>query len=207
MNEAGTVGYRRHQYKQATTTQEEMKMAKPDVVIETVTMQDGRVVDFAGKRRLIKTSVIADGKVQVQLDFRNGESRTFTVPDALMLRFAAHGAEQKLGDELAGLTDTDDCVIAIDELIDRLYNGEWGVKREGNGLAGTSILLRALVEHTGKTPEQIKAYLADKDHAQKTALRNNPKIKAIADRLEAEKLAKKGVSVDTDAMLDELSAG
>ena len=51
-------------------------------------------------------------------------------------KFAAHGAEQKLGDEIAGLEDVDDCVIAIDSLIDRLYNGEWSVKREAGGMAG-----------------------------------------------------------------------
>lgn len=172
--------------------------------IETVTMTDGRVVDFAGKRKLLKeSSVTADGKVQVRLDFRNGETRLFTIPDSLASKFAAHGAEQKLGDEIAGLEDVGDCVLAVDELIDRLYNGEWGVKREANGMAGTSTLLKALVEHTGKTVEQIKTFLAGKSQAEKVALRNNPKIKPIVQRIEDEKAAKK-TNVDTDALLGEL---
>lgn len=179
---------------------------KTETQVETVTMTDGRVVDFAGKRKLLKeSSVNADGKVQVRLDFRNGETRLFTLPDNLLNKFAAHGAEQKLGDEIAGLTDTEDCVLAVDELIDRLYNGEWSVKREANGMAGTSVLVRALVEHTGKTVEQIKQFLNGKSQAEKVALRNNPKIKPIVERIEAEKASKKA-NVDTDAMLGELEA-
>lgn len=178
--------------------------AKTETQVETVAMTDGRVVDFAGKRKLLKESyVTADGKVQVRLDFRNGETRLFTLPDNLMAKFAAHGAEQKLGDEIAGLTDTEDCVLAVDELIDRLYNGEWSVKREANGMAGTSVLVRALVEHTGKTVDAIKQFLSGKSQAEKVALRNNPKIKPIVERIEAEKASKKA-NVDTDAMLGEL---
>ena len=181
-------------------------MAKTEPQVETVTMQDGRVVDFAGKKKLLKDAfVTAEGKVQVRLDFRNGETRIFTIPDNLLNKFAAHGAEQKLGDEIAGLAEIDDCVLAIDELIDRLYNGDWSVKRESSGMAGTSVLVRALVEHTGKTVEQIKAFLAGKSQAEKVALRNNPKIKPIVDRIESEKAAKK-TSVDTDALLGELDA-
>ena len=177
---------------------------KTETQVETVTMTDGRVVDFAGKRKLLKeSSVNADGKVQVRLDFRNGETRLFTLPDNLMAKFAAHGAEQKLGDEIAGLNDVEDCVLAVDELIDRLYNGEWSVKREANGMAGTSVLVRALVEHTGKTVDAIKQFLNGKSQAEKVALRNNPKIKPIVERIEAEKASKKA-NVDTDAMLGEL---
>lgn len=179
-------------------------MSKTETQVETVTMTDGRIVDFAGKRKLLKeSSVNADGKVAVRLDFRNGETRLFTLPDNLMAKFAAHGAEQKLGDEIAGLTDTEDCVLAVDELIDRLYNGEWSIKREANGMAGTSVLVRALVEHTGKTVDAIKQFLNGKSQAEKVALRNNPKIKPIVERIEAEKASKKA-NVDTDAMLGEL---
>lgn len=177
---------------------------KKEPVINTVTMNDGRVVDFVGKRRLLKESYVTDGRVQVRLDFINGETRTFTLPDSLLEKFAAHGAEQKLGDEIAGVEDVEDAVLAIDELIDRLYNGEWGVARDKSGLAGASILLRALVETSGKSVEEIKAFLKDKTPAQKAALRNNAKIKPVVDRLEAEKAAKtqkKAGSIDTDALL------
>ena len=181
-----------------------MAAEKKTPVVETITMEDGRIVDFPGKRKLQKEAqVTPEGKVQVRLDFKNGQTRLFAIPDNMQAKFAAHGAEQKLGDEIAGLEDIEDCVLAVDELIDRLYNGEWGVKRESSGLAGTSVLARALVEHTGKTAEQIKAFLGTKSQAEKVALRNNPKIKPIVERIEAEKAAK-GAKVDTDSMLGEL---
>ena len=184
------------------------KPVKKEPTINTVTLTDGRIVDFVGKRKLLKASeVTPDGKIQTTLDFVNGETRTFTIPDALLAKFASHGAEQKLGDEIAGVDDIDDAVMAIDELIDRLYNGEWGVARDKSGLAGASILMRALVESTGKTADEIKKFLSDKTAAQKAALRTNPKIKPIVDRLEAEKAAKsakKADAVDTDALLNEL---
>lgn len=180
-------------------------MAKQETVVETVQMEDGRTVDFPGKRNIQRELIVNGSQAQVRFDFRNGQTRLFTVPDSLLLKFAAHGASQKLGDEAAGLTDLDDVVMAIDELIDRLYQGEWTQKRESNGMAGASVLAKALVETTGKTMEQIKAWLKTKSHAEKQALRTNPKIKPTVDRIEAEK-ASKATKVDTDTILGELDA-
>ena len=180
-------------------------MAKVETVIKTVKMDDERIVEFAGKRKMLKTPIFAeDGSIQVRLDFVNGETRLFTIPEVLAAKFAAHGAEQKLGDEIAGLEDVEDCVLAVDQLMDRLHGGEWGIKRDGNGLSGTSVLLRALVELYPTRPvASIKEFLAGKSQADKNALRANAKIKPIVERLEAEKASKKA-TVDTDAMLGEL---
>ena len=185
-----------------------VKAASAETKYTTVTMDDGRVVEFAGKRKLLKDSVVhADGKVDVRFDFVNGESRTFTIPTDMIGRFAAHGAEQKIGDEIAGVVDADDCVLAVDELIERLHKGEWGVVRAaGNGIAGTSVLARALVEHSGKPMDAIKAFLSGKTQAQKLALRNNPAINVIVTRLEAEKVRKSTKpQIDTEEMLGELA--
>lgn len=193
----------------SATSTETTAPKKGQVQYETVTMEDGRIVDFAGKTRLMKTAEVKDGVHTVRLDFRNGVTKTFTLPQDLLSKFALHGAEQKLGDEVAGVTDLDDAVIAIEELIARLDKGEWAVRREpGSSVAGSSVLVRALVEQSGKTAETIKAFLANKSHAEKMALRANPSIKPIIDRLEAEKAAKatkKGPAVDTDALLAELA--
>lgn len=187
------------------TATTDAKETKKEATITTVTMSDARVVDFPGKRKLLKEPLVsADGTVAVRFDFINGQTRLFTIPPALMAKFAAHGASQKIGDETAGLADIDDQVLAVDELIDRLYNGDWGVKRDGSGLAGTSVLLRALVELTGKTVEDVKTFLKAKTQAEKVALRNSAKVKPIVERIEAEKVSKAG-NVDTDALLSELS--
>ena len=181
-------------------------MAKADTQYKTVKMDDGRTVDFAGRRKLLKESTIDDkGVVVVRLDFVNGETRTFTIPHVLTARFAAHGAEQKLGDEIAGLEDIDDCVLAIDDLCERLKEGNWGMVRTSNGMAGTSVLARALCEQSGKPMDAVKKFLSEKTQAEKVALRMNAKLAPIVARLEAEKAGKSKVKVDTDSMLDELA--
>lgn len=176
---------------------------KQDPIITTVKMTDGRVVEFPGKKRLIKTSFPETWKVQ--LDFVNGETRTWVVPEKLRAKCACHGGEQKLGDETAGLDDVDDMVEAVDELIDHLNAGEWTQRREGSGMAGTSVLLKALIEKTGKSIETVRAFLKDKTQAEKMALRTSANLKPIVDRLEAEK-ASKVAKVDTEAMFKQLEA-
>ena len=172
--------------------------------VEVVTMQDGRKIEFAGNRKLLKSYEITPDGIFIRLDFRNGETRDFRIPDSLMGQFAGHGGLQKLGDETAGMKDVDDMVLAVDETIDRLNKGEWSTRTEGGSFAGGSILLRALVEFSGKTVDNIKMFLKEKTPAQKTALRNSVQIKPIIDRMESEK-ASKGPSVDTQALLGELN--
>lgn len=181
---------------------------------ELVTMTDGRGVDFPGRKILQKESFEKDGQVYVRLDWRNGETRLFEIPPSLILKCAAHGAEQKLGDEIAGMkkadgsdADIEDKVLAVDELIDRLNAGEWTTQRDSSGMAGTSILLRAIVNVTGKTVEGVKAFLKGKDQKQKMALRNSDKFRDEVAKLENER-ASKAAKVDlvADGTMDELAA-
>ena len=187
-----------------------------ETVIRTVKMEDGRIVEFTGKKRLIKTSNVED--LTVRLDWENGQTRTFEIPEKLVFKSACHGMEQKLGDEIAGAkntdgspVETDDLVLAVDELIERLMTEGlegWTTKREASGIAGTSVLLRAIVEVTKKPIESIRAYLKKKTQADKMQLRASPRFKAVVERLEAEKAAK-GPKVDTKALeaeLDEIPA-
>lgn len=175
-----------------------------------IAMDDGRIVTFAGKRKLLKSSEVReDGTVAVRMDFRNGRVISFVCPGDLIGKAAGHGLEQKFGDETAGLDDVEDMVLAVEELAERLTSGEWNTKREaGNGLSGTSVLVRALVEYLGgkKTVEEVKAYLKPKSQAEKVALRNDPNVKPIVDRIEAEKAARASgkEKVDTGALLAEL---
>lgn len=178
-----------------------MATARKETEYTTVTMDDGRIVEFPGKRRMQKESLEGkDGSLQVRLDFVNGETRTFTLPEALIGKFAQHGAEQKLGDEISGLDDVEDAVIAIDDLMERLETGEWSIRREASGIAGTSVLARALIELTGKSPVDVKADLKALSQAEKVALRDHPKLSPIIAKLEANK-KKKPSTVDTDALM------
>ena len=181
--------------------------------VEVVEMSDGRKVEFVGKRRLLKEVILnEDGSfAEVRFDFRNGETRSFTGVDGLTGQALGHGWSQKIGDETASEEDVDDMVLAVDGLIDRLNQGEWRTARESGGMSGTSVLLRALVEFSGKSVEAIKAYLKDKTPADKMAMRAENKrrnsaghtVKAIVERLEAEKAAKSS-KIDTEALFDQL---
>lgn len=178
------------------------KPAKPSAPAEVVNFSDGRNVEFAGKKKMLKESFMPEGSSPyVRFDFRNGESRIFTIPDSLVTRLALHGAEQKIGDETAGETDVDDMVLAVDEIIERLSKGEWNARREGGGMSGTSILLKAMCEVTGKSIEAIKAFLSERTQQEKIALRNSPRFKTVVQRLEEEKAAKAG-KIDTNALLE-----
>lgn len=173
-----------------------------------VTMSDGSVVEFNKKQKLVKTSTIGeDGTISTRLDFSNGQTRNFTMPPSLVSRFAAHGAEQKLGDAIAGETDVNDAVESVDDLIARLSNGEWNITRAAGAFSGTSVLIQALIEVSGKTVEDIRSFLANKSQAEKIALRRSDKLRPTIGRLEAEKASKSKNAVDTDSLLGELGLG
>ena len=169
-----------------------------------VEMEDGGSEVFGGKKKMLKDTRIAeDGSIATKLSFSNGRVISFTIPADMILRFAAHGVDQKFGDEIAGLGDIDDCVLAIEELADRIAKGEWSMKRESSGLGGTSVLAKALMEMTGKDAQQVKEFLAGKNQAEKLALRNNPKVQPFVAKIEAAK-TNKGAGIDTEALLGEL---
>ena len=173
--------------------------------VEVVKMSDGREVSFAGKRKAIKSSDFVDGKVQVRVDFRNGTSKLYTVGEQHIPRAACHGLEQKFGDSYAGVEDIEDMIACCDKVDENLAAGDWSARVEGSGIAGSSILARALSELTGKSLEDIKAWLKPKSQADKMALRASSKLKPIIERLEAEKVAKAS-KVDTAALLGEIGA-
>lgn len=192
--------------------------AKPESL--TVKMTDGREVEFVGKKKLLKETIVdasritvdADsiiiepGAVSIRMDFRNGETRLFGVPIANVVKAIGHGMEQKYGDETAGTEDPDDMVLEVDALDERLQKGEWRTVREpGSSMSGTSTLLKALVEvYTTKSLDELKAYLKARSPAEKAALRNSAKLKDVVARIDAEKAAKNS-KVDTEALLGELA--
>ena len=179
----------------------------------TVTMDDGRTVEFPETRRLIKTSAVnPDGSLTVRMDYVNGECRMFTLPPSLTNQFALHGAEQKLGDAMAGIKDLEDAIEAVDQLILRLDKGEWTAESTGgSGMAGASILARALVEVTSQPIAVVREYLGTLDNKTKAALRLTAEVAPVVAKLEAEKAAraaargkKVAATVDTSSVLGNL---
>lgn len=190
------------------------KKAPPEV--KQVTMQDGRVVAFVGKRRMIKDDTIDGTKVTVRFDFVDGNTRSIAVDltDSLAPKFLAHGIAQKVGDETAGDKEVSDMVLHVDAILERLVKGEWGIERgASDGFSGASIVIKALVEATGKDVAFIKAFLEKKLEDGKAAgltrqklyaaFRTSGKTKDIIARMEAEK-ASKDSGVDGDAAIAEM---
>ena len=202
------------------------KKKTPEVL--TVTMNDGEKRDFplnaktGAPKFMIKDYFLnPDGSFNfARFDFCNGEVRVVRPPDSLLGQFIGHGIMQKYGDELAGLKtedggppDIDDVVLTIDDLNENIQKGEWSQRKEGSGMGGTSILIKALMAYSGKTVETVKAFLKDKDAKFKTALRHNDQrpnaagdtVASVVKRLEAEKAAKVA-KVDTSSALGDLDS-
>lgn len=217
---------------------------KKKTEVESVKMSDGRTVDFAGKRKVVKSTIIDESKIEsdgnilqiqagaisIRMDFRNGETRTYPLPlagESGIAKFAGHGGEQKFGDELAITTkpgeeppSLEDMVVWTDDLNAVIQSGKWGKGRAegGGGVAGASLVLKALMEVTGKDLTFVKDFLektlAKNEGLTRPALyksfrnANLPTGKVIA-RLEAEKKAAedaKAPPVDVYGLVADMSA-
>jgi len=165
---------------------------------------NGTTYEFSDRQKVHKDSVVTETGIMTKFIFRNGEVREHFTPhgSAIYARAALHGLDQKFGDEFAGETDVEDCVEAFESLSERLARNEWREKK-AEGVSGTSMLLRALIEYTGKGKEELKAALRLKTAAQKKALSAQKDIAKIIARLKAERGEK---PVDQKAADDELAS-
>ena len=148
------------------------------------------------------------------LQFANGEILALTATQLSneVLEYAVwHGLKQKLVDaaaisrnpETGRAASVEDKYQAVKTVFDRLLGGQWNATREGGGNAG-GLLMQALVRMYAKrkTTEDIKAFLAEKSDAEKTALRKNPRVAQIIEDIRAEQ--GKTANIDTDELLGEL---
>jgi len=163
-------------------------------------------LEFGVKEKVKKQSRVGeDGTVHIVFAFRNGEvGRLDMAPDhPLFARAAQHGLDQKLGDEFSGMDDPDDCAEAFRELAKRINEGTWNQARQSDGLAGLSILAKALVRISGKEIDEVRELLKGLTAAQKSALRKDAAVAKVIREIEDEREAKKPSSkkVDTGAIL------
>lgn len=148
------------------------------------------------------------------LEFANGSRlamRGDTLTSDVQQYAMMHGLKQKLVDaaaisrnpETGRPATVEDKYQAVKTVYDRLLAGAWNATREGGGNAG-GLLLQALVRmYTGrKTVDELRAFLADKTDAEKTALRKNPRVAQIIEEIRAE--TGKAANIDTDELLGEL---
>lgn len=164
------------------------------------------------KRNATITATI-DGQV-LMLAFANGETLTLRADRLntdIQQQAMLHGLKQKLVDaaaisrnpETGRAASVEDKFQAVKTVYDRLLAGAWNAVREGGGATG-GLLLQALCRmYAGrKTAEELKAFLADKSDAEKTALRKNPRVAQIIEAIRAEQ--GKTANIATDELLKEL---
>lgn len=188
-----------------------MAKQKEDTAVKTVVMEDGRSVEFAGTRNLLKNVLIdrEAGKAAVRFDFSNGRTFLFQVPgpalpgaDGILLECAAHGASQKIGDETAGAESVDDSVMAVQAMIERLQTGdpkEWRKRNEGGGKAfsGASLLLEAMLRRYPEAQkEALEAYVKGLTKPERDAMQRHPQMEPFVKAVQAERDAKKGINAD-----------
>lgn len=155
--------------------------------------------------------IISETDNSLAMTFANGktlELKAEQLPQSIRDYAILHGLKQKLVDAAAIARDTetglpasiDDKFNEVNKVLARLIEGSWNAVREG-GQSNGGLLFRALVElYPNKTAEQLKAYLESKTNPEKTALRANPKIASIIERIKA-----KSIDVNSDDLLDELN--
>jgi hypothetical protein len=147
------------------------------------------------------------------LKFSNGKTLTVDVNDLsgqIQMDAMLNGMKQKLVDSAAipcnvdtGRSATiDDKYEAVREVYERLTkeSGTWNKQREGGTASGNTLLVRALMQLTGKPRGEIETFLAVKSKEERAALRKNPKVAEIIVALQASE-SDAGAS---DAMLEEL---
>lgn len=211
---------------------EETKAAKAKPEEIKVKLSDGREATFVGKRNINKdyTTNVEAGSVTATFDFRTGDTLSLTVDDLpMILELAGHGLIQKAGDEAAGVKDAagnpdvPSMVLAVDSVLTRLADVSKTIKERwfaevaaGDGFSGASVVIRAIMEASGKDQTFVKAFLEKKLAEGKDsgltrqkmyqAYRRSEKIGAIIKRLEDEAAKASTPAIDADAQLAELTA-
>ena len=130
------------------------------------------------------------------------------VSPEMLVQLALHGGSQKGGDSYASAksacegTDIDPNVWAREQCqatIDQIYAGDWSVRRAGGGTSVTD-LARALAEVMPDVSEADAAErLADATKEDKAALRKHPAVKAVLERLRAERATAKAEAAEAAA--------
>lgn len=140
------------------------------------------------------------GEGVLSLEFQDGRNITLdsaNLSDNIVRHAIMHGLKQKLVDAAAISRDPetgraatiDTKFAAVEEVYNRLLNGEWNKRREAGAGGAGGLLFRALVrKYDGrKTPEQLREWLDSKTDAQQAAMRKDPDIARIIEDIRAEK--------------------
>lgn len=152
------------------------------------------------------------------LNFVTGEELAISLDKLspeILTQAALHGLKQKLVDAAAiardpttGLSATpEDKYHAVRAVYDRITkaDGTWNAIREGEAKAHGGMFVRALMELTSKTRDEVMAYIDTLSKEQAAALKKNAKVMDIIQRMEREAAAAKVGEIDADDLLATLA--
>lgn len=112
------------------------------------------------------------------------------IPDEMLDQLILHGLSQKVGDAAASCAKGSEfgkALGAMSATWDNILQNKW----RADGGSGSSALIEALVEQTGKTEEEVRKAVNAADEEKLKAWRGNAKVKAIMARIQAERAAAK----------------
>ncbi len=156
--------------------------------------------------KICTKKIDTDAKVVV-FAFTNGDSHTVALadfPDDIKTRFALHGISQKLGDSYASADGIDEAIEAFLGTLETTTKGDWSTRAAGGGKGRTTMLAEALAEATGQDLDAAVAVLAEQTDEGKKAIKAHPQVRAILERISAERAAAKAAKAakaaeETDA--------
>jgi len=148
------------------------------------------------------------------LNFANGKELqidTTTLHAEIVQQAILHGLKQKLVDAAAIARDTttgktatiEDKFQAVKTVFDRLTSAtpSWNAVREGEAKQQGGLFVRALMELTNKSREEVQASIESYTKEQVAALKKNPRVLTIIQRLEREKVQDASLGEDLLAQL------
>lgn len=159
--------------------------------------------------REIQTTLSNEGVLTIKNSAGSLEINLHALSDEIKFKLLAHGAKQKVADAAAiprdeetGLSATPSQKFeAMRAVALRLIDGSWGIERTGAASAlHVPTLIDALVEFTGQDVETIAVKVNGMKPAERTALRDNPKIAGIYARLRSAQ----NPTINSDELLDAL---
>jgi hypothetical protein len=148
------------------------------------------------------------------LTFSHGEALEIDaakLTPEIQMQAMLHGLKQKTVDAAAIARDLDtgrsatiaDKFAAVKEVADRITGEQpsWNKVREAGATSSNSLLVRAIMELTGKPRATVENDLEARSKEERAALRKNARVATIIVRLQSEKADS---SIDTDSLLEEL---
>jgi hypothetical protein len=135
----------------------------------------------------IEARVENDG-THLDLDFPNGEKRTFHLPatHSLYDMFAAHGFGKKIRDQIAATKTPEEAVALVDTLLTAFGEGKWNAMRNAGSSPTVGILAQALSRLYGKSLEDAQAFVSKLTKKQQFDMRKEANVAAMIAEITAE---------------------